>query len=45
MKPGRLNASPDQLSQIEIGKEKNNIEYIFLDVQLFRINMVDGYYD
>ena len=45
VKSGRLNVVPDHLSRIEIGEEPTNIADRFLDAQLFRIDMVDGYYD
>ena len=45
MKSGRLNASLDHLSQIEIGEEPTNIEYGLPDAQLFKVDMVDEYYE
>ena len=45
MKPSRLNVGLNHLSRIEIGEEPTNIEDGFPDVQLFRVDMVDDYYD
>ena len=45
MKSSRLNDGPNHLSRIETRKEPTNIEDRFLDAQLFRIDMVDDYYD
>ena len=45
MKQGRLNAGPNHLSRIETGEELMNIEYGLPDVQLFRVGMVDNYYE
>ena len=45
MNPSRLNVGLDHLSRIETCEEPTNIEDDLPDVQLFRINMVDEYYD
>ena len=45
VKPGRLNAGLDHLSRIETGEEPTNIEDRLPDVQLFRVGMVDDYYE
>ena len=45
MNLSHLNAGPDHLSQIETSEEPTNIDDGFLDARLFRIDMVDGYYD
>ena len=45
MKLGQLNVGPDQLSRIEIGEEPGNIKDVQLDAQLFKIRMVDDYYE
>ena len=45
VKSGRLNVGPDHLSWIETDEEPTNIEYRLPDAQLFRVDMVDGYYD
>ena len=45
MKLGCLYAGTDHLSQIETGEEPTNIEDGFPDVQLFRFDMVDDYYE
>ena len=45
MKPGHLNAGPDHLSRIEIGKEPTNIDEGLPDVKLFRVDIVDAYYE
>ena len=44
MKPGRLNAGPDHLSQIELGEEPSNLEDNLPDAQLFSIQIIDEYY-
>ena len=44
MKPGRLNAGPDHLSQIDSGEEPSNLEDNLLDVQLFSIQITEDYY-
>ena len=41
---GRLNASLDHLSHIEIGEEPTNIDDGLPDVQLFWVEIVDDYY-
>ena len=45
MKPVRLNAGLNHLSRIETGDEPTNIKEGFPYAQLFRVNMVDDYYD
>ena len=45
MKPGHLNAGLDHLSQIEIGEEPTNTEDGFAEVQLFRVEMVEKFYE
>ena len=45
VKPSRLNVGLNHLSRIEIGEEPTNIEDGFPDGQLFRVNVVDDYYD
>ena len=45
MKPRHLNVGPNHLSQIETSEEPTNIEDRFLDAQLFRVDMVDDYYE
>ena len=45
VKPSRLNVGPYHLSRIEIGEEPKNIEDGFPDAQLFRVGMVDDYYE
>ena len=45
MKPGHLKAGPDHLSRIETSEEPTNIEDGLLDAQLFKVDMVDDYYD
>ena len=45
VKPGWLNARPDHLSRIETGEEPTNIEGGLPDVQIFRVGMVDDYYE
>ena len=45
VKPGHLNAGLYHLSQIETGEEPMNIEDGFPDAQLFRVEMVDDYYE
>jgi len=45
VKSGILNAGLDHLSRIETGEEPTNIEDGFPDVQLFRFEMVDDYYE
>lgn len=44
MKLGRLNVGPDNLSQIEIGKEPNNLEEGLPNVQLFAVCIVDNHF-
>ena len=44
MKSGRLNVSPYHFSRIETREEHTNIEDRLPDVQLFRVDMVDGHY-
>ena len=43
--PGRLNAGPDHLSRIKTGEELTNIEYGLPNVQLFRVGLVNDYYE
>ena len=45
MKPGHLNFVPYYLSRIETGEEPTNIEDGLPDVELFRVGMVDDYYE
>ena len=45
VKLDRLNVGPNNLSQIERGEEPTNIEDGLPDAQLFRVDMVDDYYD
>ena len=45
VKPGRLNAGPDHLSWIESGEEPGSIKDELLDVQLFRVEIVDDHYE
>ena len=45
VKPYRFNASPHHLSRIETGEGPTNIEDGLSDLQLFRIDMADDYYD
>ena len=45
MKLSHLNGFPDQLSWIETGEEPTNNEDGLLDAQLFRVEMVDDYYE
>ena len=40
-----MNAGYDHLSRIETGEEPTKIEDRVLDAQLFRVDMVDDYYD
>jgi hypothetical protein len=44
VKPGNLNARPDQLSCILLGEYAGKLYDNFLDAQLFAINMVDDYF-
>ena len=44
MKPGRLNAETDHLSQIDSGEEPSNLEDNLPDAQLFSIQIADEYY-
>ena len=39
-----MNAGPDHLSRIEIGEEPTNIDDVFLDAQLFRVDITDDHY-
>ena len=45
VKLGHLNAGQYHLSRIETGEEPTNIEDGLLDAQLFRVEMVDDYYE
>ena len=45
VKLGHLNARPDHLSWIEISEEPTNIENELPDAQLFKVDMVDDYYE
>ena len=45
VKPGRLNAGPNHLSQIETGEERTNIEDGLPNAQLFRVGMANDYYE
>ena len=45
MNPGCLNAGPKHLSQIDTGEELKNIEDKLPDAQLFRVGIVDDYYE
>ena len=45
MNLGRLSDGLDHLFQIETDGEPKNIEDGVPDVQLFRVDMVDDYYD
>lgn len=44
MKPGRLNAGPDHLSQIEIGEEPTTLEEGLVDVHLFVAHVEDNHF-
>jgi hypothetical protein len=44
IKPGKLNAGPDQLSRVTNGEEPTNLEDNFLDAQLFSIQIVGDYF-
>ena len=44
MKLGRLNAGPDDLSRIETSEKLTNIKDGLPNAQLFRVGMVDDYY-
>ena len=45
MKPSHLKAGPDHLSWIETSEEPTNIEDGFPNAKLFRIDIVDDYYE
>ena len=45
MKSGRLNVGPDHLFRIGTGKEPTNFDDGLLNVQLFRFDMANDYYD
>ena len=45
MNPGLLNSKTDHLSWIETSEEPTNIVDGLLDAQLFRVGMVDDYYE
>ena len=42
VKPRRLNAGPDHLSQIKTGEEPTNLEEGFPDAHLFTVHVVDN---
>ena len=44
VKPGRLNARPDHLSQIENGEEPTSLEEGLRDAQLFSIKVVEEHF-
>ena len=44
VKPSRLNAEPDHLSQIDSGEEPSNLDDNLPDVPLFSIQIADEYY-
>ena len=44
VKPGRLNAGPDHLSQIDSGEEPSNLEDNLPNAPLFSIQIADDYY-
>jgi hypothetical protein len=44
VKPGKLNAGPDHLSRVTNGEEPMNLEYNFLDAQLFSVHIADDYF-
>ena len=45
MKSGQLNVSTNPLSRIETGEEPTSIEDGLPDAQLFKIDMMDDYYE
>ena len=45
MNPSYLNVGLDHLSRIETGEETKNNDEGLLDVNLFRVDVIDGYYD
>jgi hypothetical protein len=44
VKPGKLNEGPDHLSHVLTGDDEGNLDYNFLDAQLFAVRMVDDYF-
>jgi hypothetical protein len=44
VKPGKLNAGPNQLLHILSGKCTGNLDDILLDAQLFIVKIVDDYF-
>lgn len=44
MKLGRLNAGPNHLLRIEIGKEPNKAEEGFPDAHLFKVCLADDHF-
>jgi hypothetical protein len=44
VQPGRLNAGPSHLSRINNGEEPSNLEYKFIDAQLFSVHIDDEYF-
>jgi hypothetical protein len=44
VKPWKLNAGPDHLSRVTNGEEPTNLEDIFLDAQLFSVQIADEYF-
>jgi hypothetical protein len=44
VKPGKLNVGPDHFSRVTNGEEPTNLEYNFLDAQLFSIHVDDEYF-
>jgi len=45
VKPRKMNARPDHLSRLEIGEELFNLYYNLPDAQLFKVKMVDNYFE
>lgn len=45
IKPGRLNAGPDHLSQIQNGKEPKNLEEGLPDVQLYAVHIMNDHFE
>ena len=44
VKPGKLNAGSNHLSRIKTGEEPTNIDDVFPDAQLFRVEIADDHY-